>query len=272
MSAVAKDFSDQIFPSATAFTNRLTAEKHGAISDCATHNRSAPSWSIRAIRISSTSRRWAIPTAPNEERGVFRSTDGGETWQKILYKDENTGAIALAFDPNNPKVIYADLMVRAARPWENGAWQGPGSGLYKTTDGGNTWRQLTKGLPTFEQGLGRIGIAVAPSDPNTVYATVDAPQLGGIYVPTTPVKRGNVSAPIGAHGPAAATSPRSKSIRATRRSSTLRRSRRIVRPTAAKRSRHSKARPAATITTRFGSIPRIRRSCCLRRTRARSSP
>jgi photosystem II stability/assembly factor-like uncharacterized protein len=121
------------------------------------------------------------PYGANEERGVFRSTDGGETWQKVLYKDENTGAIALAFDPKNSKIIYADLWSARQGPWENGAWQGPGSGLYKTTDGGNTWHPLTKGLPTFEQGLGRIGIAVAPSDSNTVYATVDAPQLGGIY-------------------------------------------------------------------------------------------
>jgi photosystem II stability/assembly factor-like uncharacterized protein len=121
------------------------------------------------------------PYGANEERGVFRSSDGGETWQKVLYKDENTGAIALAFDPRDPKVIYADLWSARQGPWENGAWQGPGSGLYKTTDGGNTWRQLTNGLPTFEQGLGRIGIAVAPSDPNTVYATVDSTQLGGIY-------------------------------------------------------------------------------------------
>jgi photosystem II stability/assembly factor-like uncharacterized protein len=122
------------------------------------------------------------PYGPNEERGVFRSTNGGETWQKILYKDENTGAIALVFDPSNPKIIYADLWAARQGPWENGAWQGPGSGLFKTTDGGNTWRQLTKGLPTIEQGLGRIGVAVAQSDPNRVYATVDAPQLGGIYV------------------------------------------------------------------------------------------
>ena len=121
------------------------------------------------------------PYGPNEERGVFRSKDGGETWQKVLYKDVDTGAIALAFDPSNSKIIYADLWSARQGPWENGAWQGPGSGLYKTTDGGDTWRQLTNGLPTFAQGLGRIGIAVAPSAPKTVYATVDAPQLGGIY-------------------------------------------------------------------------------------------
>jgi photosystem II stability/assembly factor-like uncharacterized protein len=121
------------------------------------------------------------PYGPNEERGIFRSTDGGEHWQKILYKDVDTGAIALVFDPSNSKVIYADLWSARQGPWENGAWQGPGSGLYKTTDGGNNWKQLTKGLPTFEQGLGRIGIAVAPSDPNRVYATVDSGQEGGIY-------------------------------------------------------------------------------------------
>src|ERR1041384_6945805 len=121
------------------------------------------------------------PYGPNEERGVFRSTDGGESWQKVLYKDINTGAIALAFDPTNSKVIYADLWSARQGPWENGAWQGPGSGLYKTTDGGNTWRPLTNGLPTFEQGLGGIGIKGAPSDSNTLYATLDAPQLGGVY-------------------------------------------------------------------------------------------
>jgi photosystem II stability/assembly factor-like uncharacterized protein len=121
------------------------------------------------------------PYGANEERGVFRSTDGGENWQKILYKDIDTGAIALVFDPSNSKIIYADLWSARQGPWENGAWQGPGSGLYKTTDGGDTWKQLTKGLPTFEQGLGRIGIAVAPSDPNRVYATVDATRGGGIY-------------------------------------------------------------------------------------------
>jgi photosystem II stability/assembly factor-like uncharacterized protein len=121
------------------------------------------------------------PYGPNEERGVFRSTDGGETFQKVLYKDENTGAIALAFDPKDPGIIYADLWAGRQGPWENGAWQGPNSGLFKSTDGGNTWRQLTNGLPTTQQGLGRIGFAIAPSDSNTLYALVDAPQLGGLF-------------------------------------------------------------------------------------------
>ncbi len=121
------------------------------------------------------------PYGANQERGVFRSTDGGKNWEKVLYKDENTGAIALAFDPVNPQIIYTDLWAARQGPWENGAWQGPGSGLYKSTDGGTSWRQLTKGLPTVEQGLGRIGIGVAPSDPNRIYAVVDAPDLGGLY-------------------------------------------------------------------------------------------
>jgi photosystem II stability/assembly factor-like uncharacterized protein len=121
------------------------------------------------------------PYGANAERGVFRSTDGGRTWQKVLYKDENTGAVALAFDPTNAQTVYAVLWAARQGPWENGAWQGPGSGLYKSTDGGTTWRQLTKGLPTPDEGLGRIGLCVAPNEPSCLYAVVDAPRLGGIY-------------------------------------------------------------------------------------------
>jgi photosystem II stability/assembly factor-like uncharacterized protein len=121
------------------------------------------------------------PYGANVERGVFRSTDGGQTWHKVLYKDENTGAVALAFEPGNSQTVYAVLWSSRQGPWENGAWQGPGSGLYKSADGGTTWRQLTKGLPTAAEGLGRIGIDVAPSDPKRLYAMVDAPRLGGVY-------------------------------------------------------------------------------------------
>lgn len=116
---------------------------------------------------------------PNAERGVFRSTDGGTTWKKVLYKDENTGAIDMAFDPQNPNTIYAALWQTRRPPWNvYPPSNGPGSGLYKSTDGGDNWTQLTDGLPTT--GLGRIGVAVAPTDANRVYALVDA-KNGGVY-------------------------------------------------------------------------------------------
>ncbi|MDB6068737.1 MAG: glycosyl hydrolase repeat-containing protein [Pedosphaera sp.] len=121
------------------------------------------------------------PYGPNPERGVFRSLDGGATWKKVLYKDENTGAVQVQFDPMNPDVLYADLWESRQGPWENGAWQGLGSGLYKSADGGNTWLQLTNGLPTAQQGLGRIGIGISRSNPNILFATVDAPKLGGVF-------------------------------------------------------------------------------------------
>jgi photosystem II stability/assembly factor-like uncharacterized protein len=123
------------------------------------------------------------PYGPNPERGVFRSTDGGQTWQKVLYKDERTGATDLAFDPRNPATVYAVLWQAQQGPWENGAFSGPNSGLFKSTDGGTTWNPLTGGLPTFAQGgLGRIGIAIADSDPTRIYALVEARgEAGGVY-------------------------------------------------------------------------------------------
>ena len=123
------------------------------------------------------------PYGPNAERGVFRSTDGGQTWKKILYKDEDTGATDLAFDPTNPQILYTDLWNSRRPPWTTGGpIEGHTGGLFKSTDGGDTWKPLTKGLPTNEQGLGRIGIGIAPNDPNRMYALVDAkPDLGGLY-------------------------------------------------------------------------------------------
>ena len=122
------------------------------------------------------------PYGPNAERGVYRSLNGGGTWEKVLGKDENTGAIELAFDPKNARTLYADLWSARQGPWENGAFSGPGSGLFKSTDGGDTWKPLTRGLPAFTEGLGRIGLGVAPSDGNRIYAMVDASvALGGLY-------------------------------------------------------------------------------------------
>jgi photosystem II stability/assembly factor-like uncharacterized protein len=115
---------------------------------------------------------------PNAERGVYRSSDGGKTWQKVLYKDEKTGAIDLTFDPSNSHVLYAALYEAHRTPWslESG---GPGSGLYKSADGGLNWKHLEgHGLPKGI--LGRIGVSVSGGDSNRVYALIEA-QEGGLY-------------------------------------------------------------------------------------------
>ena len=119
------------------------------------------------------------PYGPNEERGVYRSTDGGATFQKVLSKDENTGASDLEFDPKNPDIVYACLWEQRQGPWENGAWAGTNGGIFKSTDGGTNWRQLTRGLPA--EGIVQADIAVAPSDGNRIYATVANPQTVRIY-------------------------------------------------------------------------------------------
>ena len=122
------------------------------------------------------------PYGPNTERGVFRSLDGGKTFERVLYKDENTGAAEVAFDPSNPQTVYAVLWEARQGPWENGAFSGPNSGLFKSVDGGTTWREIGRGLPTGDQGLGRIGIGTSPSMPNRLYAVISAPDsLMGIY-------------------------------------------------------------------------------------------
>jgi photosystem II stability/assembly factor-like uncharacterized protein len=116
---------------------------------------------------------------PNPERGVFRTADGGKTWSKVLYKDENTGAIDLAFDPDNPRIVYAALWNTRRPPWSNYApISGPGSGLYRSTDGGVTWAELGgRGLPSEQ--VGRIGIAVAAGQGGRrVYALIDTKACG----------------------------------------------------------------------------------------------
>ncbi len=121
------------------------------------------------------------PYGANEERGVYRTLDGGKKWERVLYKDENTGAIQVTIDPNNSQIIFADLWACRQGPWENGVWDGSESGLFKSIDGGTTWKKITQGLPTPAQGLGRIGFCIAPSDSKIMYATVDAGREGGIY-------------------------------------------------------------------------------------------
>jgi photosystem II stability/assembly factor-like uncharacterized protein len=122
------------------------------------------------------------PYGPNKERGVYRSLDGGKTLEQVLYIDENTGAVQVGIDPNNTNIVFATIWSARQGPWENGAWNGEPSGIYKSIDGGNTWKKITKGLPTTKQdGLGRIGFTIAPSNSKRMYATVDAEKNGGIY-------------------------------------------------------------------------------------------
>ncbi|HWT46937.1 MAG TPA: hypothetical protein VN085_13260, partial [Vicinamibacterales bacterium] len=110
---------------------------------------------------------------PNPDRGVYRSKDGGATWQKVLYKDDRSGAIDVVFDPSNPDTVYAALWAVQRPPWFIYAPANlPGSGLYKSTDGGTNWTQLTNGLPS--DGLGRMGIGISPANPQRIYVIADA--------------------------------------------------------------------------------------------------
>src|SRR5450759_3087056 len=109
------------------------------------------------------------PYGPNEERGIYRSTNGGKTFEKILYKDENTGGDDVTIDPHDPNIIFATLWESREGPWENGAWSGTGGGIYKSTDGGTTWKKLSKGLP---ENLVQAHIAIAPSSSSIIYVAI----------------------------------------------------------------------------------------------------
>ena len=117
--------------------------------------------------------------APNPDRGVYRSRDGGVTWQKVLFKNDDVGAIDLAFDPVDSKTVYATLWNVRRPPWFIYApANGPGAGIFKSVDGGTTWKEISEGIPL--EGRGHIGIAVAPTNRNRLYAVVDAKE-GGVF-------------------------------------------------------------------------------------------
>ena len=121
------------------------------------------------------------PYAASKERGVYRTLDGGRTWTSVLNKGDDVGANDVDIDPSNPQVVYANLWEARQGPWENAAWTGNGGGLFKSTDGGATWRQLTNGLPPTTN---QVNLSIAPSNPNRLFAAVASngpPATVGLY-------------------------------------------------------------------------------------------
>ncbi len=116
------------------------------------------------------------PYGPNEERGIFRSTDGGRTFKKVLYTDENTGGNDVDVDPSNPEIVYATMWEERQGPWENAVWSGTGGGMFKSTDGGTTWTPLTKGLPHVVQ----ANLAISPANPARIFAAVAGTEEPGL--------------------------------------------------------------------------------------------
>jgi photosystem II stability/assembly factor-like uncharacterized protein len=108
------------------------------------------------------------PYGPNEERGIYRSTDGGSSFQKVLSKDENTGGNDVDIDPSNPEIVYATMWEERQGPWENSVWAGTNGGIFKSTDGGSTWKALTTGLPVVVQ----ANLVISPANPKRLYAAV----------------------------------------------------------------------------------------------------
>lgn len=126
------------------------------------------------VYVAATGHLWG----PNEERGVFKTTDGGRTWTRALFVDADTGATELVMDPGNPNVLYAGTYQRRRAVW-GFSGGGPGSGLHKTTDGGRTWTRLTSGLPRGD--IGRIGLDIYRHHPNVLYARIEHATEGGVY-------------------------------------------------------------------------------------------
>ena len=193
---------------------------------------------------------------PNAERGVFRSTDGGATWQKVLYKNENVGAIDLAFDPRNPQIVYASLWATRRPPWTIYPPSiGPGGGLFKSTDGGSTWKELAGGLPAGWRWPHRHRRCAERSESRLRNRGNSDAKKGGLYRSDDAGATWQLMDNDSASGDAAGISASPPSIRKILTNSTSRILPSIAPMTAEKLSFRSKARPAATIITSSGFIP-----------------
>ena len=127
--------------------------------------------------------------SPSAQRGVFKSTDGGATWKNVLFVDDKTGAAELSMDATNPRIMYAAMWEHGRLPWKVISG-GPGSGLYKSTDSGETWEKMKEGLP---EEMGKMAIAVSRSNPEKVYALIESESNKderGLYVRTMPARAG----------------------------------------------------------------------------------
>ncbi len=211
------------------------------------------------------------PYGPNEERGIFLSTDGGRTFQKTLYKDENTGGNDVQIDPQNPQIVYASLWEAREGPWENAEWRGANGGIFKSSDGGKTWKQLSGGLP---DDITQANLAIAPSASRQLFAAVATPK----NCTTLSVRRRGRKLEAWRQATSARSAVSAAAI--CRSCGSIRRIRTWFIPrasfagnrlTAARPGTAGAGRRAATIIKTSGSILTTPRSSCSEAIRARSS-